>query len=163
MTWYLQRCGCRAEPIHWPEKDDAARLLNFCHEIINLRSWHWRHLYTSYVPVQHDVFLDWLSDLDLGGQLLHNFRFTSANLRSCSFAGADCCAAFFIDCVLVGAGFAGANLSGTVWNGSNISNADFSGADLRGADLSLVNGFTARQFDDAIVDATTRLPRTFGR
>lgn len=144
--------------IDWHAPDGAARMIAFCSETVNLAPWHWRIAGKSYVPSVGDMFLEAMRRFRFDRQILHNLRFSGANLFGSSFLESNCAAGAFIDCVLCAVDFTGADLSGTVWNGSNVSGANFNRANLKGADLRLINGYTVSQFDQAITDVDTQFP-----
>lgn len=74
--------------------------------------------------------------------------FTDAYLRDCSFRECDVQVANFENTSLRSANFAGANLFGAKFGSSSLLGANFMGA----------TGAIRQQFDEAIVDGSTRLP-----
>lgn len=66
--------------------------------------------------------------------------------------------------LLDGGNLRGADLAGAVFHGASLHDVDFSGAnllstDFRKTDLSVTKGLTQVQFNKAVADATTSLPR----
>jgi hypothetical protein len=78
--------------------------------------------------------------------------FADANLRDCSFRGCDVQVANFENSSLRSASFVGASLFGAKFGSSSLLGADFEGA----------TGAIRQQFEEAIVDETTRLPKFDG-
>jgi hypothetical protein len=74
--------------------------------------------------------------------------FSEAYLRDCSFRGCDMKVANFTGATLRNADFSGANVFGVKFDQASLIGANFGGA----------TGGIRQQFDDAIVDTTTRLP-----
>jgi len=102
------------------------------------------------VPEEYRVRPD-LRRTDLGGANLTRAFLTEAFLTGAFLTGADLTGAF-----LTGADLTGANLTG-----ANLTGADLTGANLTGANLIRATGITQEQLEQAIGDATTKLPEGF--
>ena len=58
-----------------------------------------------------------------------------------------------------GSNLSGANLKGARLDEANFDNANLNKTNLNGTSLTAVKGLTARQFETAITDAATQLPK----
>ncbi len=89
----------------------------------------------------------------LTGAKLSGRDFSKMDLKKVNLSGADLSSASFRGADLGWADLSGADLRGGDLQGARLLFADLTGADLRGA-----RGLTREQIEEAVADATTRLP-----
>jgi hypothetical protein len=110
-----------------------------------------------------------MEKLDMRNALLEDAVFRDCRLPGTRFDGASLLGTDFSDCYLRGCSFKGcdaqvanfesASLRDATFAGAKIFGARFGSASLLGADFDEATGAIRQQFNDAIVDETTHLPK----
>ena len=103
---------------------------------------------------------------DLRNAKLHNahlpgINLSKADLQDASLMWADLEGADLQGANLKWADLRGANLQKVNLKGAKLKEATLNSADIRGADLRNIRGLVGKQFQAAIKDEKTRLPRNF--
>jgi len=86
---------------------------------------------------------------DLKESFAYEADFQGANLQNADLRGGD----------FTGSNLSGANLKGARLDEANFENANLNKTNLSATSLTAVKGLTARQFETAITDAATQLPK----
>ena len=102
--------------------------------------------------------------MDLSKARLRQSSFALATYDNVSFASANLSVSNLFGARFNRSDFSGANLEnatavGTYFGASKLAGAKLEGANFSGADLSLVQGLTQSQLNQACGDETTRLPK----
>jgi uncharacterized protein YjbI with pentapeptide repeats len=110
-----------------------------------------------------------MEKLDMRNALLEDAVFRDCRLPGTRFDGASLLGTDFSDCYLRGCSFKGcdaqvanfesASLRDAMFAGAKIFGARFGSASLLGANFDDATGAIRQQFNDAIVDETTHLPK----
>ncbi len=110
-----------------------------------------------------------MEKLDMRHALLEDAVFHDCRLPGTRFDGASLLGADFSDCYLRGCSFKGCDAQVAIFENTSLRDATFAGAkifgarfgsaSLLGANFDEATGAIRQQFDDAIVDESTQLPK----